>query len=111
MKFLLYSLSQFLAGYTFSNFIADGLSPTFGDNAHMPPGSLSSMRSRTFLENAINWRPIVKKYRGLKEAPVEVITERRGSEALDPANPEGAKGDRRLSSLNERRPSNVLELQ
>ena len=89
----------------------DGLSPTFGDGSqHLPPGSLSSMRSRTFLENAINWRPIVKKYRGLKEAPKEVITERRGSEFEPLINPLAA-GERRPSNLNERRPSNVLELQ
>ena len=48
---------------------ADGISPTLTEGAEgggrAPLGSLSSMRSRTFLENAINWRPIVKKYRQL----------------------------------------------
>ena len=40
------------------------------DNGHLGGlGSLSSVRSRTFLENAVSWAPIVKKYRGLKEAP------------------------------------------
>lgn len=48
------------------------MSPTFtegGGHSHLPIGSTDSMRSRTFLENAIPWRPIVKKYRSLKEAP------------------------------------------
>ncbi|XP_059080155.1 serine/threonine-protein phosphatase 6 regulatory ankyrin repeat subunit B-like [Tigriopus californicus] len=45
----------------------DGLSPS--ENGNLPMGSLSSMRSRTFLENAIGWTAIVKKYRSLKEAP------------------------------------------
>ena len=29
-------------------------------------GSSSSVRSRQFLENSVNWAPIIKKYRNLK---------------------------------------------
>ena len=54
---------------------SDGISPTFtegpggggGGFSNLPIGSTESMRSRTFLENAIRWRPIVKKYRALKD--------------------------------------------
>ncbi len=52
------------------------ISPTFTDGGGgaggrhlLVQGSLSSLRSRHFLENAINWIPIVQKYRSLKEAP------------------------------------------
>ncbi len=38
-----------------------------------PSGSLSSLRSKTYLETAIRWAPIVKKYRSLKEAPKVVV--------------------------------------
>ena len=54
-----------------SSYHLDGVSPTLTENGgtHLPLGSLSSMRSRTFLENAINWGPVVKKYLSLKESP------------------------------------------
>ena len=50
----------------------DGPSPALTDASGLVNpqlGSLSSMRSRTFLENAIHWKPIVKKYRSLKAVP------------------------------------------
>ncbi len=57
-------------------FLLDGPSPTFTDGGtasgfgagghgavNLPLGSTESMRGRTFLENAIRWRPIVRKYK------------------------------------------------
>ncbi len=44
-------------------FIASAATPT-----SRRPDSTSSERSRTFLENSINWAPIVEKYKNLKEA-------------------------------------------
>ena len=39
------------------------------------PDSTSSESQRTFLENAINWKPIIEKYMKLKEQQDDHVTE------------------------------------
>ena len=37
--------------------------------AQTAAGSMSSVRSKNFLENSVDWTPVVKKYRSLIESP------------------------------------------
>ena len=48
----------------FAFIISDATSTT--ENGIGAMGSSSSVRSRQFLENSVNWAPIIKKYRNLK---------------------------------------------
>ena len=103
----------------------DGVSPTFtegvgGRGSNLPMGSTESMRSRTFLENAIRWRPIIKKYRALRDGGAGggkggAEEDGAGGAGGAPVNPlqqqgEGAPGSaatRGSSSADDRRESRV----
>ena len=53
-----------LGGFKKMFFFLDVLSTTDA-GGHTAAGSMSSIRSKNFLENSVDWKPVVKKYRSL----------------------------------------------